>query len=120
MSIYSNKKVIDGVLYNASTAKLIGDFKSQLSRSDFRYYEAALFVGPKSGRFFVSGFGGASTEFGKPVGNNGRTEGYRIIPINKEEAFKWACEHLQESAGFPVVDFDEVVETYFADLVEEA
>lgn len=86
------KKVIDGALYNTSTAKLLGQ-DSYSNPGDFQHWKEALYR-TKSGKYFLHGSGGPMTKYAVCVGQNEWCGGEKIIPLDLESAQKWAEEHL--------------------------
>jgi hypothetical protein len=104
------KKIINGVRYDSDKATLVGEYATNLGRNDFRDWEAALYVSPKSRRFFLVGEGGPMTRFAKPVGSNGMTGSEDLIPMDRDEALAWAEQFLDTEA----------IEQHFADHVVDA
>lgn len=81
------KKIINGRRYDTDTANLIAQMESDLSRTDFRYYEESLYR-KITGEFFLYGVGGPMSAYAMPSGN-GWTGGAKLIPMSLEEAQKW-------------------------------
>jgi hypothetical protein len=108
------KKVLDGKRFDTEKAVFIGNAdnlnKGVSSCSDFNYWDADLYVTPKSKQYFLHGEGGPMTRWSKPAGNNSWSGGEDILPMSKEEAFEWAQEYLDVA----------LVERYFSDLIQEA
>jgi hypothetical protein len=86
------KKIIDGIRYDTSSARLIGMAESTSPQSDFRYWREALYTGQRSGRFFLHGAGGPMSQWGKSQEDNTRTSGEGIRPLSPEQALAW-CEN---------------------------
>ena len=104
------KAIINGKRYDTSKAILVGEASSTgYSRSDFSFWEAALYRTPKSGAFFLAGEGGAMTQFAHHVAN-GRTFGDGIFPMTKADALEWAERYLTQDK----------IEEHFADTIEDA
>jgi|SRR6185436_20117362 hypothetical protein len=103
------KRIIDGKRYNTETATWIGEASWGGSWSDFSHWEADLYKTPR-GNFFLAGKGGPMTMWAQPIGNNGRTGGSGIIPLDAGDAREWAERHLGTRA----------VEEHFGDMVEDA
>ena len=104
------KKILNGIRFDTEKAVLIGESGSSgLSRSDFRFWEAGLYVTPRSGRYFLAGEGGAMTRFAQRVGDM-TGGGSDILPMTKDEALSWAEANLTT----------EEVEQHFADMLEDA
>ena len=86
------KKVIDGALYDTSTAKLLGE-DSYSNPGDFQHWVETLYR-TKSGKYFLHGEGGAMTKYAVCVAQNEWSGGEKIIPLDLDSAQKWAEEHL--------------------------
>lgn len=107
------KVIINGVRYDTEKATLIGEADNiggGISRTSIHFWEAELYVTPKSGRYFLAGRGGPMSRFARSEGNNSWSGGSGIHPMTREEAFAFAQEEL------PL----ETVEEHFADMVEDA
>lgn len=104
------KAIINGLRYDTENARLIGETSHGESTSDFNYWKAGLYKTPRSGRFFLAGYGGPMTRYARSIGNNTSSGGEKIDPMTKEEALKWAEEYL---------DPDEI-EAAFADDIQDA
>jgi hypothetical protein len=102
------KKIIDGILYNTETAKLIADKWNGLGNGDFNFLNEEIYQTKKE-RFFLFGRGGANTKYGEDYGNV-RRSGREIIPLSENEVF----EILQDWNEV------EVIESLFPDRIEEA
>lgn len=103
------KKIIDGLKYDTEKSLLIGEGGNSLSRRDFNYCYESLYK-TKSGRFFLSGEGGAMTKYSQKVDSNSRAGGSGIIPLSKEDALSWAENNLDS----------DTIEEHFKDIIEEA
>lgn len=103
------KAIINGTRYDTSKAQKIGEFDNigagASSQGDFHFWEASLYRTPRSGKFFLVGYGGPMTQFGAHGG-----WGQKFIPMSRDEAFDWAQRYLDT----------DVVEEYFSDMVEDA
>lgn len=106
------KAIIHGIRYDTEKATLIGESGSDgnTSRGDFRWWEAGLYVTPRSRRYFLAGKGGAMTRFSRSAGLNAWTGGEGIHPMSREEALEWAEQELSA----------EIIEQHFADMIEDA
>jgi hypothetical protein len=108
------KKIIDGIRYDSDKAVFLGEYDNigagAQSRSDFHWWEAALYKTPRSGRFFLCGTGGPMSRFSQSVGQNQWSGGSDLIPMSKEEALSWAERHLAP----------DTVEEHFGDMIEDA
>jgi len=107
------KKIINGVRYDTEVATLIGEYDNighgVDSTTAFAYWEAGLYIPPRSKRYFLAGEGGPMSRFARPAGRNSRTGGSGIIPMSEEDAFGWAQECLST---------DEV-EAHFGHLISD-
>lgn len=104
------KSIINGFRYNTENAVLIGEASASCGRTDFNYWESALYKTPRKGSYFLAGSGGAMSRYSKNAGQNEWTGGEKIEPMDRKSAFRWAQIHLSE----------EIVEKEFSDLIEEA
>ena len=101
------KRVIDGLVYNTETAKLICSIGCNAYKSDFRWHETALYRTPK-GRYFLAGKGNASSMWARRVCDAyGAGEGMRVL--SSEEAREYAeredlGEEEMRDAGFEIAD----------------
>jgi hypothetical protein len=109
MGVNVMKAIINGLRFDTEKATLVGESSANCSRSDFSYWEAGLYRTPRSGRFFLAGFGGAMTMFARSV-DNGRTGGSGIRPMDIEDAREWAERYLTTAE----------VEAGFADAIQDA
>ena len=103
------RQIIDGLRYDTKKAKLIGVASSSCGVTDFRYFEAGLYL-TKSGRFFLAGEGGPMSMWRDQIDHNSWGGGSGIIPLSKHDALEWAEDHLDE----------DLYEEHFADLIEDA
>ena len=88
------KKIINGMRYDTDKAIEIGNHYTNISKSDFNFYNVSLYKTPRSGRFFLAGEGGPMTRFGKNWGDGTRGFGEKIIPMPTDEALEWAEQYL--------------------------
>jgi len=104
------KKTINGARFDTKKATGIGRFNNGRDRNDFQFWEAALYVAPRSNRYFLAGTGGPMTRYGaKDISSGLRGSfGERIDPLSKESAFEWAKEYLSP----------EEIKKYFADMMK--
>lgn len=87
------KKIIDGKVYNTTSAEKIAEYSSVYARSDFNYYEETLFR-KRTGEYFLYGSGNAASRYAESCGQSEWCGGERIIPLTLESAKKWAENHL--------------------------
>ena len=105
------KSIINGTRYDTDKATLIGEASGGSEFvTDYRHWSAALYITPRSGRYFLAGRGGPMSRFAVSRGINEWSGGEGVHPMEREDAFAWAQEHLPA----------EVVEAQFADLIEDA
>lgn len=103
------KKIINGKRYNTETAEFVAGYSNGTGRGDFRYVSEDLYRTPR-GRWFVAGEGGAMSSWATPCGDNSRTGGEGIRPLNPDEAMEWLEIHEETEA----------LEKYFEVGVEDA
>ena len=108
------RRIVEGIRYDTEKAKMIGEYDNLHagadSVSDFQYWQAALYLTPRSGRYFLAGEGGPMTMFAHHAGSNSMSGGEKLIPMSKAEAFDWAERYLDI----------EVVEQFFDDMIKDA
>jgi len=104
------KKIINGIRYDTGKARLIGEAHSLgIGENDFQWWEAALYVSPRSGRYFLTGKGGAMSRFAQSAGQNTWSGGEDLIPMSQEQALEWAEKYL--------VDVN-IIDQHFSDIIE--
>lgn len=101
------KKIINGKVYDTTTAERVGGWSNNCSTGDFNYCSEELYQ-KRTGEFFLFGEGGPRSKYAVSCGNNDWGYGKRIIPLTYEAAQKWAEEHLS-AEGYEAI-FGEVVE----------
>ena len=87
------KKVINGKVYDTSTAKELACYSNAGGWRDFSHFEERLYR-KKTGEYFLHGEGGPSTRYAEATGQNSWSSGERIMPMTYQEAAAWAEEHL--------------------------
>lgn len=87
------KKIINGKVYDTETAKKMGSYSNGGGWRDFNHIEETLYR-KKTGEFFLFGEGGPSTRYAERVEQNTWSGGSCIMPLQYEEAQKWAEKHL--------------------------
>jgi hypothetical protein len=102
------KQVINGLTYNTATATELCTICEGYS-GDFNMVRATLYK-TKKGRYFVQGYGGASSMFSLPYGQNGWQGGDGIRALSPERALALAEQEM---------DADEI-EKHFGDMIAEA
>ena len=88
------KKIINGKLYNTSTARRLGMAEGG---EGFSHWSEVLYQ-KRTGEFFLYGEGGAMTKYAKALSDNSWSGGEKIIPLTFETARQWAEEHLSADA----------------------
>ena len=86
-------RVLTGVRYDTDTAHEIGEAQHGEYVTDFHFWRASLCKTPRSGRYFLAGWGGPMTLFARPDGD-GLTAGEQIFPMTPTEARDWAMRYL--------------------------
>ena len=86
------KKIINGRLYDTSTAKLIGSTQYSYP-GDFSFWRVELYR-KKTGEFFLYGEGGPMTQYAHRTGQNQWSGGEGIRPLTLREAREWAERYL--------------------------
>ena len=110
------KKIINKRLYDTETAKKLAEASSNLSVSDFNYWEETLYR-KKNGEFFIHGHGGPMSRYATVTGTNSWSGGERIIPMSYKNAQQWAEEKISpdqyiELFGDPESESDETESMY--------
>jgi hypothetical protein len=102
------KKVIDGAVYDTSTARELGCTEYS-HPGDFHYTCETLYV-TRANKYFLHGEGGAMTQYAQSLGGGSFQGSEKIIPLSIDEAKKWAEENLTgdeyESAFGKIVEDD--------------
>lgn len=101
------KKIIDGKIYDTSTAKEIAFWCNAGTWRDFTHKEETLYR-KKTGEYFLFGEGGPMTNYAEYSGPNSWGSGERIIPLSFKQAKEWAEEHME--ADDYESEFGEIVE----------
>lgn len=101
------RKIIEGKVYDTSTAKRMGFWSNGCSYSDFNFVEETLYQ-KRTGEFFLHGEGGAMSKYSKACRGNSWSGSEKIMPLTYEEANKWAMENLDAEEYEEI--FGEIVE----------
>lgn len=88
------KKIVNGKIYDTSTAQEAGIWSNSGSTGDFDWCRETLYR-KKTGEFFLFGEGGPMSRYAESCGNNSWTSGSAITPLTYDAAMKWAEEHLE-------------------------
>ena len=83
------KKIINGKLYDTTTAKEIASCYHGENTRDFHYYSESLYR-KRTGEYFLAGEGGPMSKYAKSAGQNSWTGGESITPLTYSEATEWA------------------------------
>lgn len=105
------KKIINGKMYDTDTARSIGSDGYGYG-NDFHAWSETLYQ-KRTGEYFLHGEGGPMSRYARTIGQNEWSGGEQIIPMNYENARKWAEEHLntddyEETFGIPSEDGEDV------------
>ena len=110
------KKIINGKLYDTTTAREVASCYHGEGPRDFRYYSEALYR-KRTGEYFLAGEGGPMSKYAKSAGQNSWTGGEGITPLSYSEATEWA-EHEMDAddyeAEFGPVSEDETVHLHIS------
>lgn len=90
------KKIINGKVYDTSTAHFAGSWDNGVY-GDLDSVSETLYR-KRTGEFFILGEGGARTKYAKFSGDNRWSGGAQIIPLTWDSARQWAEEHLDPDA----------------------
>lgn len=86
------KKVVQGVLCDTDTAKMLGEYEHDC-KSSFHWYVERLYR-TKSGKYFLHGEGHAASPYAKKVAQSEWAPGEAIKLLPPEAARQWAEDHL--------------------------
>ena len=103
------KKIINGRLYDTTTAKSIGSWSNIADVRNFHYYCETLYL-KRNGEYFLYGEGGPASKYSHSNGDNSWSGGEMITPLTYATAVKWAEEHLtadEYASAFGMPDEDE-------------
>ncbi len=87
------KAIINGILFNTATAKLLGG-NGYGYPGDIRYWYEALYR-KANGEYFLHGMGGAMSRYSERTGTNEWSGSEKIIPMTPAEARAWAEDNLE-------------------------
>ena len=104
------KAIIRGKRYDTDKAEHLATASSNLSRSDFGWWQEELYRTTRSKAYFLAGEGHARSHYAEHRGNGEYAPGEKITPLTDEAAFEWAQTHLTA---------DEC-EAVFGDQIEDA
>lgn len=86
------KKVINGRMYDTTTARCVADWDNGLYGDRLYYWEESLYK-KKTGEFFLYGWGGPGTHYSRSCGSNSWCGGEEIQPLSEAEARKLVEKH---------------------------
>lgn len=86
------KQIINGKLYDTSTAKRIGELTSEYDKEDFRFFYETLYQ-KKTGEFFLFCLGLAESKYAKKT-PQGKIQGIKVKPLSHEQAQTWSLKNL--------------------------
>lgn len=95
------KKIINGKIYDTSTAREIGVWANSWDLQDLSHVEEHLYR-KKTGEFFLCGQGGAASKYAQSTGQNSWVSGCQILPLTWDAAREWAEEHM-DTAGYEAI-----------------
>lgn len=87
------RQIIEGKVYDTSTASPLGEASSHLFTSDFGWWSEELYR-TRNGRFFLAGEGNAASSWSEPAPGGGRMPGAGIRAMSEAEAQEWAERYL--------------------------
>ena len=106
-------RVIDGKRYDTEKAMRIYEWWNGCFQSDFNHRTKELYR-TKNGAWFFFHVGGAMTDMGVSVGNNGRGGSETIEPVTDDDAYGFLESHSKDEKAVKAIDI------YFADRVVDA
>ena len=83
------KKIINGKLYDTTTAREVAGCYHGEGPRDFHHYSEKLYR-KRTGEYFLAGEGGPMTHYAVSAGQNSWSGGEKIIPLTYSEATEWA------------------------------
>lgn len=86
------KKVVQGVLCDTTTAKVLGEYEHD-HKSSFHWYVERLYR-TKSSKYFLYGEGHAASPYARKVAQSEWAPGEAIKLLPPEAARQWAEDHL--------------------------
>lgn len=87
------KKIIKGKSYNSNTAREVG-FYEWPYLGDYCYFVETLYC-KRTGEYFIHGQGGELSRYAQHTGQNNWCDGEDIIPMEYDNAKKWAETYLE-------------------------
>ena len=87
------KKVINGKLYDTSTAQRLASWENNQDCGSFNHFAEDLYR-KRTGEYFLHGCGGPRTQYAQQVEDHMWGSGEAIIPLTVKAAQDWAEEHL--------------------------
>lgn len=101
------KRIIDGKMYDTEEAAFIGEWHFGNGRN----YTCEKLYQQKDGDFFIAGYGGPDSEYGKRIGWT-CIDGVKISPISHDKARNFTQYHIPEKydAYFGICPLHEIVD----------
>ena len=87
------KKVINGKLYDTSTAQRLASWENNQDYGSFNHFAEDLYR-KRTGEYFLYGCGGPRTQYAQQMEDHMWGSGEAIIPLTVKAAQDWAEEHL--------------------------
>lgn len=86
------KKIINGKVYDTTTAELLGSWSNMSDRS-FDRIDETLYR-KRTGEFFLHGEGGPMSRYAVQIEQNSWRGGEKISPLSWDDARSWVESHL--------------------------
>lgn len=109
------KATINGRAYDTLKAAVVDFAKSDLPRSDFRYWEEYLLYRPRAKDFFLHCAGAPMTIYAKVYEDGSRGWGEQLKPLTEQEALEWLIDHESPLEVIQRYFPDEMIRRYFPD-----
>lgn len=87
------KKIINGKVYDTTTAELLGSWSSPGSVTNFSHFSESIYR-KRTGEFFLHGEGGPASRYAVQIGQNNWRGGEKITPLSWDDARTWVESHL--------------------------
>lgn len=87
------KKIINGKVYDTTTAELLGSWSSPGSVTNFSHFSESIYR-KRTGEFFLHGEGGPASRYAVQIGQNNWRGGEKITPLSWDDARAWVESHL--------------------------
>lgn len=87
------KKIINGKVYDTTTAELLGSWSSPGSVTNFSHFSESIYR-KRTGEFFLHGEGGPASRYAVQIEQNSWRGGEKITPLSWDDARSWVESHL--------------------------